>query len=80
MNKVDKALQKLSKRERLLIAEILQLLFTNQTPTLDTKKLKGRSDVFRIRKDNLRIIYHQNTEGVLILAIERRNEKTYRNI
>jgi len=43
------------------------------------KKLKGREDIFRVRKGNLRIIYRIEKEEIFILTVERRSEKTYRD-
>ena len=44
----------------------------------DVKKLRGRDDVFRARKGNLRIIFRKNKDGeIYILALERRSETTY---
>lgn len=42
------------------------------------KSLKGRKDIFRVRKGDVRIIYRIQKGEVFILAIERRSEKTYR--
>ena len=45
---------------------------------LDIKKLKGRQDIYRVRKGKIRIIYRFNTDSkIIILTIERRNDNTY---
>lgn len=78
MDKIAKALKKLSPKERELIKEILVKLKNKQLENLDCKKLKGRNDIFRIRKGQLRIIYRQDLKGnIFILAIERRSDTTY---
>ena len=46
---------------------------------LQVAKLKGRQDIFRVRKGRLRIIYRQSGTSTDILAIERRSEKTYKD-
>ena len=80
MDKIHKALQKLSKKERQKIKEILQQLENKNLKDLQIKKLKEHNDVFRIRKGDNRIIYRVSETGeIFILAIERRSEKTYRN-
>lgn len=78
MDKIAKALKKLSQNQRELIKEILVKLKNKQLENLDCKKLKGRNDIFRIRKGQLRIIYRQDDKGnIFILAIERRSDTTY---
>jgi len=79
MDKIEKALQKLIPKERKWVKEILRQLEAGQKINLDIKKLKGRDDIFRVRKSNIRIIYRTDADGKLfILTIERRKEKTYK--
>ncbi|MDP3772183.1 MAG: type II toxin-antitoxin system RelE/ParE family toxin [bacterium] len=79
MDKIEKALQKLSLEEREVVKELLHLLDADKTAHLDVKKLRGYADIFRVRKGVLRIIYRKDTQGtIFILAIERRGENTYK--
>ncbi|MDO8536811.1 MAG: type II toxin-antitoxin system RelE/ParE family toxin [bacterium] len=78
MDKIEKALKKLSEKERKQIKNILTDLYAGNFKILDVKKLKGREDIFRARKGNIRIIYRVQGGNIFILAIERRNEKTYK--
>lgn len=81
MDKIQKALQKLSGKERKRIKEVLVRLENKNFEGLQIRKLKGYSDVFRIRKGDIRIIYRTSeTSEIFILATERRSEKTYRNV
>ncbi|MDO8555279.1 MAG: type II toxin-antitoxin system RelE/ParE family toxin [bacterium] len=61
------------------VKQILEKLSFGKIDGLDIKKLKGREDIFRIRKGNVRIIYQiiENNK-IFILAIERRREDTYK--
>jgi len=78
MDKIEKALKKLSAKEKGWVIEILNKLSKNDVRGFDVKKLKGRNDIYRIRKGDIRIIYHiQNNGTVFILAIERRSDTTY---
>jgi mRNA-degrading endonuclease RelE of RelBE toxin-antitoxin system len=78
MDKLQKALGKLSQKERGSIKEALALLQSDRTETLDMKKLKGRDDIYRIRKGAVRIIFRRDEKGkIFILAIERRSDTTY---
>ena len=79
MDKIQKALKKLSEKERNLFKAILQRLQSGQTQGLDIKKLKGHTDIFRVRKADIRIIFKQSANSIFVLAIERRSEKTYRD-
>ena len=78
MDKIEKALRKLNAREKERIKAILKALGLRRLKGLDIKKLRGREDIFRVRKGNIRIIYRIRGERIFILAIERRSEKTYR--
>lgn len=79
MDKIDKALQKLNPKERAWVKEILECLSSGKLESLDIKKLKGREDIFRIRKSDIRIIYRvDKNDKVFILSVERRREDTYK--
>lgn len=78
MNNIEKALKKLSGKERERAKEILKNLYAGNTNWFDIKKLKGREDIFRIRKGDIRIIYRLHKNAIFILAIERRNDNTYK--
>lgn len=79
MDKIEKALKKLSDKERQKIKIVLSKLISGKTANLDIKKLKDRSDIFRLRVGDLRIIYRLDSkEKIQVLSIGRRNEKTYK--
>lgn len=78
MDKIEKALAKLNVKERKRIKDILIHLNSGNLEGLDIKKLRGRTDIFRIRKGDFRIIYRLNGRDIFILAIERRCEDTYK--
>lgn len=78
MDKIEKALARLTEKERARVRDILTRLRAGDTKGLNIKKLKGREDIFRARKGDIRILYRTEGERIFMLAIERRNEKTYR--
>lgn len=78
MDKISKALKLLSQKERRRVKEILGKIAKGDLEGLDVKKLKGRSDIFRVRKADIRIIYRQTKKDVFVLTIERRSERTYK--
>ncbi len=77
MDKISKAIKKLSNKERKELKVILKKIKLKNFEDFDIKKLKGRDDIFRIRKGRLRIIFLKNKNELLILTIERRNNNTY---
>lgn len=77
MDKIIKALQKLSAKDRKLIKEILLKIKDNYFVGLDVKKLKSCDNIFRVRVGKLRIIFTKNSEKIDILAIEKRSDNTY---
>jgi len=78
MDKIGKALQKLTAEEREIVKDILTKLKSQQFQNLNLKKLKGRNDIFRVRKGKIRIIYQTGSiSQISILSIERRSDTTY---
>lgn len=78
MDKLEKQLSKLTDKERERIKAVLSQLKSGNYKGLDIKKLKGREDIFRARRGDLRIIYALRGKEIYILAVERRSEKTYK--
>jgi mRNA-degrading endonuclease RelE of RelBE toxin-antitoxin system len=78
VDKIQKALNKLNDKERVQIKEVLRDLLNGQLNGYDLKKLKGQQDIYRIRKEKIRIIYRQDALGqIFLLAVERRGDTTY---
>lgn len=80
MDKIEKTLREFSKKEREKIKDILKRIDGKEFKGLNLKKLKGQNNIFRVRKEKLRIIYRQTDSRIFILTIEKRTEKTYKNI
>ncbi len=78
MDKIQKALSKLTSREKNTVKLILEKIQNRNFSGLDVKKLKGRDNIFRVRKGSLRIIYRLDKKDIFILTIERRSENTYK--
>lgn len=80
MDKIAKALEKLSAKEKGLIKTILLKIKSNSLAGFDLKKLKNCDNIFRVRKGKLRVIFKKQDNGCyFILAIEKRSDKTYNN-
>ena len=80
MDRIQKSLKKLSAKERKQVKDILERVAEGNTAGLDLQKLTGAEDVYRVRKGDIRIIYLRRNRSIFILAVERRSEKTYRDI
>ena len=78
MNKIDKAIQKLTKKEKKLVKEVVKALRLGRFDNLDIKKLKGESDIFRVRKGRVRIIYQIRNSQTFILKVGHRKVNTYK--
>ncbi len=81
VDQIEKALRKLTEKERKKIKALLQMILTGDLVTLNVQKLKEHDDIFRVRKGDLRIIFRKTKEGtIMILALERRSESTYKDL
>ncbi len=78
MDKIDKALSKLTLREKKRMKNIIKALQLGRFDNMDIKKLKGFMDVFRVRKGGLRIVYQLLDRRIIILKIDKRKEDTYK--
>ena len=79
MNKIEKFLKKLSKKERSDLEDCVNKITIGKTANLDIRKLKGRGDIFRVHNGSIRIIYQKRDGVVFLLTIERRSDNTYRD-
>ncbi len=78
MDRIEKALKRLSDKEHRWVKQILEQLSIHDHKGLNITKLKGREDIFRARKGDIRIVYRIKNGDVFILLIERKGEKTYK--
>ncbi|OGL89025.1 hypothetical protein A3H75_02365 [Candidatus Uhrbacteria bacterium RIFCSPLOWO2_02_FULL_51_9] len=80
MDRIEKALDRLSTKERARVRTILAQLAQWRLYGLNMQKLHGQHDIFRIRKGDIRIIFRvTQLREIFLLAVERRSEKTYRD-
>jgi len=78
MPSLRKLLSKFNKSEQEVIEFLIESVISLNWKSLDVRKLKGHQNTFRIRKGDLRIIFIKDKKDISILAIERRNDKTYK--
>jgi mRNA-degrading endonuclease RelE of RelBE toxin-antitoxin system len=79
-DKIKKLLAKLTPKERELIKLLILRVKLGDTEGMDIKQLKGHGDLFRVRKGRLRIVYRKTPKEFLIVRIDRRSEKTYKDL
>jgi mRNA interferase RelE/StbE len=77
MGKIEQQLRKIPELYRERIFLIVQKLQKRDFSELDRKKLKGYDSIFRIRIGNYRIIYQDDSAGIILKAILKRDENTY---
>ena len=77
MDKLDKALQKLRPKEKEMFKRLLSDIRAGALSGYDLKKLKGRDDIYRIRKGGIRVIFCKTNNSFKILSLERRGDTTY---
>ena len=81
MDRLKKALLKLSTGEKRAIKNILLKIKNGFLNDLDIKKLRNCNNIYRVRKGKLRIIFKKQENGdFFVLAIERRSDNTYNNL
>lgn len=80
MEQWRKQLRKIPESSRTRILAVLVLLRLRDFRTLDRLQLKGYENIFRIRVGNYRIIYFDDGEKIVLKAILRRDENSYRNL
>lgn len=80
MNALEKAVAKLTAREKKRVAEIVEKITQHSFEGLNIEKLKGTINAFRVRKGDFRIVYYllEKTNEPMITSIGRRSEKTYK--
>ena len=78
MTKLEKVLKRFNEKERKQVKSLIKSLIKKRLTGLDIKKLSGYKDIFRVRKNNLRVVYQTFSSGkVIIIKIDRRSDTTY---
>ncbi|PID84297.1 hypothetical protein CSB09_01605 [Candidatus Gracilibacteria bacterium] len=72
MDKIQKFLKKLSAKEIQILLYLLEKIKAGDTNDLDTKKLRGRENLYRVRKGKIRIIFRKEREKLIIIDVNYR--------
>jgi mRNA-degrading endonuclease RelE of RelBE toxin-antitoxin system len=70
-DKIKKLLDKLTLQEREIVKLLILRVKLNDVLGLNIKQLKGHTDLFRVRKGRLRIVYRKAPDQFLIVRIDR---------
>ena len=74
MDKIQKFLLKLTKKERALIRKILGDILILNLQNYDLKPLKGYKGFFRLRKGDVRIVFAKEKTMGIIIDIDYRKD------
>ncbi|MDP3900699.1 MAG: hypothetical protein Q8Q23_06515 [bacterium] len=79
MNKAQKVIKKLSKKDKTILDEAIANLVSGNTGRLNIQKIVGTS-VYRMRVRKVRVIFHYQNGEVVIDQVRDRSENTYKNL
>lgn len=77
-DRIEKALRVLDSKQRRQLEDMLELVKQGRLSGLDVKKLRGREDVYRVRKGKMRVMFQKCGDEIYVLAVERRSDTTYK--
>ena len=77
MDKIRKLLRRVAKKDRERLLMTIEYLISGNHINLDIRKIK-KSEQYRVRVGNYRIIFSKMNEKVIIDSIKPRNESTYK--
>ena len=80
MDSITKFLLKLSILERNIILELISKIINLNLEELDVKKLSWKTDLFRIRKWKIRIIFKKENNKWVIIDINYRDKIYKKNL
>ena len=77
MDKIEKFLRRLTRNERERIASVLVRIVAGEYSKIDVKKMKGYGNLYRARVGTIRIIFIEQNSKRRIIAVGRRDDRTY---
>ena len=78
MDRIEKFLNKRNWKERALLMNTIALIINDELKNLDIKKLKGFSNLYRVRIQSFRIIFEMENDDNTIIDIYKRDDQTYK--
>jgi mRNA-degrading endonuclease RelE of RelBE toxin-antitoxin system len=80
MDRIRKFLQRLTPEERDRITNVMVHIVKGKYGTIDVKKMKGYGNLYRARVGNIRIIFIEQGNTRRIIAVARRDDRTYSDL
>ena len=80
MDPKEKFLSKIPEKDKKRILRAVDLILYGSISNLDLKKLKGSTNIFRVRVGNYRIFFKLIGSKKIIFQIDRRNDTTYSDL
>lgn len=80
VDKLTKFLKKRDRKTALSILDMLEQLSRGDLSNMDVKKIRGRKNVFRIRKGRIRIVFAKRGNRIFVIRVDYRDEHTYGGI
>ncbi len=77
MNEIAKLVSRVSKVDKARIENAIKLIYENDLPSLDLKKIKGADNEFRVRVGKYRIKFIKHKTMNEITEVVRRGDNTY---
>ena len=78
MNKIEKLLRKISKKDRIMLLSLLNRII-GDNKDLKIVKIKN-TDFLRARQGQFSIIFHKEKGEIIIDNVKLRNEDTYKHL
>ena len=80
MDKINKALLRLPDKQRQLLLAAFARVVAGNTDGLDIKKLRGHSDLYRLRVGDSRLVYRvEPSMEPVVVFVGKRDDQTYRD-
>ena len=78
MDKIQKLLKSIPKKDHAKIMLMMEKVHSREISVSQKQSLKGHEYIYRVRVGHYRIIYFDDGQEIILKAIRKRNEKTYK--
>lgn len=79
VDKIKKYLARIPQKERDVLDPVFDQILNVDDKRLDIKRLRGFSNLYRVRVGSSRIVFQDNNSERRILFVGKRDENTYKN-
>jgi len=79
MDKIEKLLRRINKKDRKKLLGIITDLVSENMKSLDVQKVKN-TDFYRLKSGRFRIIFHFYNKDIIVDSIKLRDRATYKKL